>query len=154
MPNQTSAIVFEDKEKAVLKTIDLPEPTADELLVRMTVSGVSVGTERWALLGRRPEMKFPFVTGYLGVGVVEQAGSKVNEFKPGDRVFTTAARPSEPFRTPPTPWCQRPATGNGRPMSARFPLEWTMFPPPWPDSPRFPCRARTCCACAAAMSRS
>jgi len=96
---KTKAIVFTASEKAELIDVELPPIQAGEILLWSTVSGVSVGTERWALMGRRPEMKFPFITGYLGVGVVEQAGDGASGFQVGDRVFTTAARHQEPYRS-------------------------------------------------------
>ena len=98
MNQKTQAILFEGREQVALREIELPEPQDDELIVKMTASGVSVGTERWALLDQRPEMKYPYVTGYLGVGKVEWAGPKVEDFQVGDRIFTTDARHIEPFQ--------------------------------------------------------
>ena len=37
--------------------VGLPDPTADDIVVQTEVSGVSVGTERWALIGKRAEIK-------------------------------------------------------------------------------------------------
>lgn len=90
---KTAAILFTAPRVAVFGEIDVPEPGPADLLVRTTVSGVSVGTERWALLDRRPEMKFPHVPGYLGVGVVERGAGA---FASGERVFFTNARLGEP----------------------------------------------------------
>jgi 3-hydroxyethyl bacteriochlorophyllide a dehydrogenase len=90
----TAAIVFVAPRRATLGEIPLPEPGPDELGVRTLVSAVSVGTERWALLDRRPEMKFPQVPGYLGVGVVEHAAEG---FAVGERVFFTNARLPQPY---------------------------------------------------------
>jgi 3-hydroxyethyl bacteriochlorophyllide a dehydrogenase len=91
---RSSAIVFTAPRCTGLAEIELPEPGAEDLVVRTTVSGVSVGTERWALLGRRSEMRFPLVPGYLGVGVVERGTA---EFPAGERVFFTNARLTEPY---------------------------------------------------------
>lgn len=88
------AIVFTAPRTATLAEIALPEPARDELVVRTAISAVSVGTERWALLARRPEMRFPHIPGYLGVGVVERAAA---HFKAGDRVFFTNTRLPEPY---------------------------------------------------------
>ena len=91
---QTPAILFTAPRTATLADIALPEPGPEDLVVRTRMSGVSVGTERWALLGRRPEMRFPLVPGYLGVGVVERGTA---EFATGERVFFTNARLGEPY---------------------------------------------------------
>ena len=37
-------------------------------------TGVSVGTERWALIGKRAEISFPNVPGYMGIGRVTKVG--------------------------------------------------------------------------------
>lgn len=94
---KSTAIVFEQPNDVAVRQIELPEPADDELLVRNTVTGVSVGTERWALIGKRPEMKYPNVPGYLGVGVVEQTGPGVEGFAAGDRVTYTSVRLPEPY---------------------------------------------------------
>ncbi len=75
---RTKAIVFEDVGKVVLKEIDLPEPTADDIVVETVASGVSVGSERWAYVGKRTEMTFPFVPGYMGIGEVVEMGDKAD----------------------------------------------------------------------------
>lgn len=90
----TPAIVFTAPRTAGLLDLELPEPGPSDLVVRTAISGVSVGTERWALLDRRPEMRFPQVPGYLGVGVVERGAA---HFKVGERVFFTNARLPEPY---------------------------------------------------------
>lgn len=94
---QTTALVFEKPKRVIIKEIPLPELSDDCLLVRNTFTGVSIGTERWALLDERPEMKFPHVPGYQGVGVVEQVGSQVKGFAEGDRVFYFSAKLPEPY---------------------------------------------------------
>ena len=94
-----TAIIFEADRKVGLTELQLPEPTDNDLVVRMTCSGISVGTERWALIGKRAEMKFPLVPGYLGVGVVEQAGSACPGFSGGERVAFFGSRLPEPYGT-------------------------------------------------------
>lgn len=94
---KTTAIVFEAEQRVGLAELTLPEPADEDLVVRATTTGVSVGTERWALIGQRPEIKFPNVPGYLGVGVVEQAGAAAGSYKPGDRVSYFSCRLPEPY---------------------------------------------------------
>lgn len=85
---KAKALVFEAPKKVVLKDLDLPEPGPADLVVETEVSGISVGTERWAYIGKRPELKFPNVPGYMGIGRVTRAGDEAKRkgFSIGDRV--------------------------------------------------------------------
>ncbi len=94
---KATAIVFEAERRVGLTKIELPAPTENDLVVRLTCSGISVGTERWALIGQRVEIKYPNVPGYLGVGVVEKVGSACEGFAQGDRVFFFISRLPEPY---------------------------------------------------------
>lgn len=71
---RTRAVVFTAPGTIAIEEFALPDPQPTDVVVRMDVSGVSVGTERWALLGKRPEMAFPHVPGYMGIGTVVEAG--------------------------------------------------------------------------------
>ena len=71
---RAKAVVFEAVRKVAVKDINLPAPTAKDIVVETEVSGVSVGTERWALIGKRAEVKFPNVPGYMGIGRVLKVG--------------------------------------------------------------------------------
>lgn len=86
------------KGEVELRELDIPDPGDADILVRTEVSGVSVGTERWALLGMRPEISFPNVPGYMGIGVVERAGEDAARlgYKGGQRVnFARSVLPPE-----------------------------------------------------------
>lgn len=72
---RTRAIVFPTANAAAVTEIELPDPRPADVVVEMQVSGISVGTERWALLGKRKEMAFPHVPGYMGLGRVVEAGA-------------------------------------------------------------------------------
>lgn len=95
---QTEAIVFPERNRAVLTTIDLPEPKSADAIVEVLLSGVSVGTEVWALTGQRPpgDTTFPCVPGYQAVGEVRAAGAE-SVLKPGERIFFTKSRLTEPY---------------------------------------------------------
>ena len=95
---QTPAIVFPEINKAVLETIDLPPMRPTDALVDVELSGVSVGTELWALTGQRPpgDTTFPCVPGYQAVGVVREAGPEA-ALKPGERCLLRCARLPEPY---------------------------------------------------------
>jgi bacteriochlorophyllide a dehydrogenase len=94
------AIVFPEANKVEIQEFPLPALRADELLVKTEVSGVSQGTELWALTARRPELSFPTVPGYQGIGTVEAVGENVTNFTVGQRVFFTKSR--TPKGTTPT----------------------------------------------------
>lgn len=94
---KATAIVFEEERRVELAELQLPAPTDNDLLVRFTCSGISVGTERWALIGKRQEIAFPNVPGYLGVGVVEKTGSACGDIVEGDRVAFFGSRLPEPY---------------------------------------------------------
>lgn len=72
----------------------LPAPTPSDLLVETLASGVSVGTERWALLGKRNEIRFPNVPGYMAAGRVLETGSgaAARGYKNGDLVYYFASK--------------------------------------------------------------
>ena len=94
---KATAIVFEADRKVGFHEIEMPEPADTDLVVRATCTGISVGTERWALISQRQEISFPNIPGYLGVGVVENAGPAREGFSEGDRVFYFSTRLPEPY---------------------------------------------------------
>lgn len=73
---QTTAVIFTAPGTIELGSVELPDPRPTDVVVRVEVSGVSVGTERWALIGKRPEMAFPHVPGYMGIGTVTAVGAE------------------------------------------------------------------------------
>jgi len=97
---RVTAIVFTAPKKVELQSYDLPEPTAEEIVVRTEFSGISQGTEIWAYESRRPELQFPTIPGYQSVGTVEFIGSNVHGCCIGQRVLFTSSRIPSSF--PPT----------------------------------------------------
>jgi 3-hydroxyethyl bacteriochlorophyllide a dehydrogenase len=93
------AIVFEEIGQATVQEIELPAPTADDIVVQTHVSGVSVGTERWAYIGKRTEISFPNVPGYMGIGEVTQAGETAAAlgYAPGQMVNFFHSRMAPPY---------------------------------------------------------
>jgi NADPH2:quinone reductase len=77
----------------VLRLEEEPTPKVDpgQVLVQMRAVGVNpVETYiRAGTYARLPTL--PYTPGNDGAGVVEQVGSDVNEFKPGDRVYTSGS---------------------------------------------------------------
>lgn len=95
----STAIVFEQPGQVALKTIQLPEMTSRDLLVETICSGISIGTERWAYLGKRDELTFPNVPGYMGIGRVLNCGQQAAElgYAEGDLVNFFQSRLPEPY---------------------------------------------------------
>jgi len=82
---------FGGPEVLRLEEVPTPQPGLGEVLVRMHAAGVNpVETYiRAGTYARLPEL--PYTPGNDGAGVVEQVGSGVTEFNPGDRVYTAGS---------------------------------------------------------------
>lgn len=86
-------IVFTEKNKAELLTVDLEEPAPNEVMVETMVSTISCGTERANITGDpnvnaygASQVVFPRASGYNSSGVVVKKGSNVKSVEIGDRV--------------------------------------------------------------------
>lgn len=94
---RAQALVCDARQQFRLEEVELPRPGARELLVRTLCSGVSIGTE-FALIRHKISWgPYPLCTGYMAVGVVEEAGDEALGFAPGDRVYY---RLNAPLRRP------------------------------------------------------
>ena len=71
-----------------IEGLELDEPRADEVLVRLVACGVARGDLK-AIGGALP-MPLPFVPGTEGAGIVEKVGDDVTHVAPGDTVVVTA----------------------------------------------------------------
>ena len=87
---ESKAIVFAGiRQVEVWDDVEIPPPGPGEVLVRTELTGISVGTDGWMILGQYPgsQERYPFISGYQRVGIVEYAGSEARDLKVGDRVF-------------------------------------------------------------------
>ena len=83
-----SAAVLEDFGKPlVVQELDLAEPRAGEVLVRVRACGVC-HTDLYTASGADPSGYVPCVLGHEGAGVVEAVGDGVASLNPGDHVIT------------------------------------------------------------------
>ena len=87
MPNEMQAIVYGGPGVKALKTVPTPkivQPT--DAIVRIVKTTIC-GTDLHILKGDVPAVTAGRILGHEGVGIVEQVGSAVTRFKPGDRVL-------------------------------------------------------------------
>lgn len=80
---------FGGVEQLVIDDIPMPEPAADEILVK--VSGSGVNPLDWKLMGgMMPNLPLPKTTGSEFSGVIEKMGSEVKGYDIGDEVYGSA----------------------------------------------------------------
>ncbi len=82
---------FGDPEVLRLEEVPTPQPGAGQVLVRMRAIGVNP-VEIYIRAGTYARLPvLPYTPGNDGAGVVEQIGSDVSEFRPGDRVYVAGS---------------------------------------------------------------
>jgi S-(hydroxymethyl)glutathione dehydrogenase/alcohol dehydrogenase len=82
-----AAILEEFAKPLVVQEVDLAEPHAGEVLVRLAACGVC-HTDLYTASGADPSGYAPTVLGHEGAGVVEKVGEGVSSVAPGDHVVT------------------------------------------------------------------
>ena len=89
---KTKAVVFPDANKFEMVELELEKPGADDIVVKTLVSAISPGTERWVLRGKHIGTRFPCVPGYHRIGIVEEKGKEVKNFRVSDIVYGSENR--------------------------------------------------------------
>jgi len=87
--------------------VDLAEPRAGEVLIRLRACGVC-HTDMYTASGADPSGYAPTVLGHEGAGIVEKTGEGVTSVSPGDLVvtlFSPQCRECEHCRSPKTNLC-------------------------------------------------
>jgi 3-hydroxyethyl bacteriochlorophyllide a dehydrogenase len=90
---QAQAVIMRGPGDIALDRLALTDPGPGDLVVRVTHSGISTGTEKLFWLGTMPPfpgMGYPLVPGYESAGEVVDAGRDTG-FRPGERVFVPGA---------------------------------------------------------------
>jgi S-(hydroxymethyl)glutathione dehydrogenase/alcohol dehydrogenase len=82
-----AAVLEEFGKPLVVQDVDLAEPKAAEVLVRLVACGVC-HTDLFTASGVDPSGYSPTVLGHEGAGVVEKVGGGVTSLVPGDHVVT------------------------------------------------------------------
>ena len=85
-----AAVLEEFGQPLVVQELDLAEPKAGEVLVRLVACGVC-HTDLYTASGADPTGYAPCVLGHEGAGVVERVGADVTLVAPGDHVITLFA---------------------------------------------------------------
>ncbi|GFE49460.1 2-desacetyl-2-hydroxyethyl bacteriochlorophyllide A dehydrogenase [Roseobacter cerasinus] len=89
----TTAVLLEGPRDLKVDTLALKAPEAEDLVVDITHSGISTGTEKLFWSGEMPPfpgMGYPLVPGYEAVGEVVEATPSTG-YRPGDHVFVPGA---------------------------------------------------------------
>jgi 2-desacetyl-2-hydroxyethyl bacteriochlorophyllide A dehydrogenase len=113
---KTHAVVFPEPKRVEVREMEVPDPGPDEVGIRTAFSGISQGTERWALTGRYGHYDvdysayYPCSPGYQAAGVVEAVGAAVDDLAVGDHVFTMGTHFTDPAHKYPGP-CQASHSG-------------------------------------------
>lgn len=99
---QAQAVVAAAPNEIIFQPVEVPDPTPDDVVVRIHHSWISNGTEGSFVRGERiagdtpraasDPLPFPHIPGYQKVGVVEWVGQNVSHLKAGDRVFATVSK--------------------------------------------------------------
>ncbi len=79
-----AAVFYEPAVPFTIETLDLQEPQAGEVLVRVAAAGVCHSD--WHLMTGATQHPLPVVPGHEGAGVVEAVGAGVTRIKPGQHV--------------------------------------------------------------------
>ena len=99
---QAKAVVFTRANQVEVCDVQCPEPGPDDVVLRLTHSWISNGTEGSFLRGERiagdtpryagdPD-PFPIVAGYQKIGVVEWVGAAVHDLSVGETVFAATSK--------------------------------------------------------------
>jgi len=106
---KANAVVFRGPNEVSFEAVNCPDPSDDQVVVKVTQSWISNGTEGSYLRGERIEgdtpwrpgdpLPFPIVAGYQKVGIVDWVGSNVSNLQVGDSVFVTISDVEGMFET-------------------------------------------------------
>jgi S-(hydroxymethyl)glutathione dehydrogenase/alcohol dehydrogenase len=82
-----AAVLEEFRRPLVVQEVELAEPRAGEVLIRLAACGVC-HTDLYTASGADPSGYAPTVLGHEGAGIVESVGPDVTSVGPGDHVVT------------------------------------------------------------------
>ena len=79
-----TAAVTREKGTYTVETVELAEPKANEVLIKMVACGIC--HTDFAVIEQFLPIQYPYVAGHEGVGIVEKVGDAVEDLAIGDRV--------------------------------------------------------------------
>jgi len=82
-----AAVAWDLNSPVKVETVQVLVPTAGHVRVKMVATALC-HSDLALLKGFKSALKFPYVIGHEGAGIVESVGSGVTHVKPGDKVFT------------------------------------------------------------------
>ncbi|HYT40322.1 MAG TPA: NDMA-dependent alcohol dehydrogenase [Acidimicrobiia bacterium] len=80
-----AAVLYSQPGKWEVTEVDLDEPKANEVLVKIVAAGLCHSDDHMCT-GDMPSMKLPLAGGHEGAGIVEAVGSAVTNVAPGDHI--------------------------------------------------------------------
>lgn len=99
---QAKAVVFPRAHEVEFKSVTCPDPGPDDVVVEVTHSWISNGTEGSYLRGERiagdtafrqgDPVPFPVVAGYQKIGTIDWVGEHVRDLQIGETVFAATGR--------------------------------------------------------------
>jgi len=81
----TAAVLYEPQKPLRIEQLDIDEPKAGEVLVKMKAVGLC-RSDHNVMVGTRPVGMMPIVLGHEGSGIIDAVGPGVDRIKPGDHV--------------------------------------------------------------------
>ncbi len=111
-----AAVAFAPGKPLEIVEIDVADPAAGEVLVKISHTGVC-HTDAFTLSGEDPEGIFPAVLGHEGAGTVIACGAGVTSLAPGDHViplYTAECRECKFCKSGKTNLCQRVRATQGQ----------------------------------------
>lgn len=104
---KANAVVFTAPNKVEYAEVNCPDPGPNDVVVRVTHSWISNGTEGSYLRGERiagdtpyrpgDPWPFPIVSGYQKIGIVEWVGANISDIMVGETVFAAFGKIDEMF---------------------------------------------------------
>lgn len=85
---KAKVLICTEKQNFSIEDVSLPDLKPGDVLIKTLYSGVSIGTEFLLVHNKISWGGFPICLGYQSVGIVEETGKEVDNYKKGDKVYS------------------------------------------------------------------